>query len=209
MKNNYLYISPSRVDEIIKFLPTDKSFMLIEYGPGSGNTLIEIKDKFPKSMVHGFDIYPIETMNKKIKIDCLDIEDNTNLMRFKKLISKSNYHLFNDVIEHLKDPFKFFDHFQKIINKNSILIISCPNFASIRFLSAWINADFPKTNSGFFDKTHLHWFTKKELEKYFYSQNFEIIGSNFIFSKKNIYKYFQLIWPLRLCSQFQIIIKRL
>ncbi len=208
MKNNYFHISPSRVNEIIKFLPKDISFELIEYGPGSGNTLIDIKNKFPKSRVHGFDIYPTKNLNKKIKIDYLDIEDHTSLLQFKELINNSNFHLFNDVIEHLKDPFKFFDHFLKIISRNSTIIISCPNFASIRFLSAWIKADFPKNNSGFFDKTHLQWFTKKELEKYFFSQNFEILGSSFILSKKNIYKYFQLIWPLRLCSQFQIIVKR-
>ena len=79
------------------------------------------------------------------------------------MINQSDFHLFNDVIEHLSSPYDFLKNFLLLTKVDSLIIISCPNFKSIRFLIAWLAGIFPKEESGFFDKTHLQWFTKKEI----------------------------------------------
>ena len=161
-KNTYVNCSPSRLREFAVFLPKDKPFKFIEYGPASGETLFDILGKFPKANVHGFDINPVKHKNHRVKIDYLNLESNLELQNYKKLINQSDFHLFNDVIEHLSSPYDFLKNFLPLTKIDSLIIISCPNFKSIRFLIAWLAGIFPKEESGFFDKTHLQWFTKKE-----------------------------------------------
>ena len=207
-KNTYENCSPSRLIEFAEYLPKDTPFKFIEYGPASGDTLIDIISKFPKANVYGFDINPVEHKNHRIKIDFLNLESTLELRKYKNLIHKSDFHLFNDVIEHLSSPYGFFNNFLPMIKVNSVIIISCPNFKSIRFLFAWLAGSFPKEESGFFDKTHLQWFTKNEFENFFSVNYFKMKKSGYVFSKKKLFNLIQHLYPSRFCSQFYIIIKK-
>jgi len=206
--NTYENCSPSRLSEFSRYLPKDKSFKFVEYGPASGETLFDILSKFPKANLQGFDINPVKHKNHRIKIDYLNLESNLELQKYKNLINQSDFHLFNDVIEHLSSPYGFLKNFLPLIKVNSLIIISCPNFKSIRFLIAWLTGIFPKEESGFFDKTHLQWFTKKEFENFFLVNSYKMKKSGYIFSKKYLYNFIQHLYPSRFCSQFYIIINK-
>jgi len=209
MKNNhYINNSPSRLNEIEQIIPINEKFFLIEYGPGSGSTLIDLKKKYSNGNVFGFDIAPTKLKEVDIPIFYLNLESHDSLIKYKDIIMQSDFHLFNDVIEHLSKPYDFLEIFVKMIKKKSIIIISCPNFKSIRFLSAWIKGTFPKDNYGYFDKTHLQWFSIDEFVTYFCNKKFNIVKTDYIYSKNKKIRYLQKIYPSRLCSQFQLTIQK-
>ena len=56
-----------------------------------------------------------------------------------------------DVLEHLSEPFHLIEKFETESNKGDILVISAPNFASVRMLLAWAKGFMPKEDIGYFD----------------------------------------------------------
>jgi len=203
--NNYIDISPSRLSEFERFIPKNKNFNLIEFGPGSGKTLLEIKKKYPHSILKGYDKYPYQGQTL-LDINFFDLD--SSLIKIKKNLLKADFLIFNDIIEHLYDPLNFVENLSKFTKSGATVIVSCPNFKSIRFLKAWINGECPKEQSGFFDKTHLHWFNREQLESYFNNHGFMTLDKRYLSSKKLFFNSFQKIMPSRLSSQFQLVFKK-
>jgi hypothetical protein len=206
MNNKYENHSENRIKDFEFILNKNKKFNLIEFGPGSGKTLLSIKKRFKNSYLTGFDLAPVKIKNginnKKFIIN----EDN--ISSIKKDIKSSDYLIFLDVLEHTRDPITFINQMIPIIKKNSYVVISCPNFASIRMLKAWLSGDMPKGNMGYFDETHLQWLSMRQLANIFYKNNFELIKKDYIFSKKIIYLIIQKLFPSRFCSQWILIAKK-
>lgn len=118
-----------------------------------------------------------------------------------------------DTIEHLHSPKNTLSNVYRLLKKNGILIISVPNIVFWWARLQILIGRFPKENRGIFDKTHLHFFTKKTLldlllldNRYkpnsFHTTTFPI---QFIFNKENqslilkfIYNFNYLlskVWP--------------
>jgi 2-polyprenyl-3-methyl-5-hydroxy-6-metoxy-1,4-benzoquinol methylase len=206
MKNKYKNHSENRIKDFEFILDKDNKFNLIEFGPGSGKTLLSIKKRFKKSHLIGFDLSPVKIgngiNNKKFIIN----EDN--ISSISKEIESSEYLIFLDVLEHTRDPFSFINQIIPIIKKNSYVVISCPNFASIRMIKAWLNGNMPKESMGYFDETHLHWLSMNQFANIFARNNFKIIKKGYIFSKKCSLSIVQKLLPSRLCSQWILIVKK-
>ena len=120
---------------------------------------------------------------------------------------KSRLILLLDVLEHLYHPELFLKKFNKNIQPGSQILITVPNAASLRLLIAWFKNDFPREKIGYFDKTHRSWFTKKTLLNMI-SSDFKFNEFGYIYSKKKIIKFFQIILPTRLTSQFFILMTK-
>lgn len=70
-----------------------------------------------------------------------------------------------DVIEHLVDPWKVLRRLHVLVRPGTMLYVSVPN---IQFVKAWgtiVRGDFPAEDGGFWDRTHLHWFTAGSLRR--------------------------------------------
>jgi 2-polyprenyl-3-methyl-5-hydroxy-6-metoxy-1,4-benzoquinol methylase len=206
MNNKYKDHSENRIKDFEFILDKNNKFNLIEFGPGSGKTLLSIKKKFKKSHLIGFDLSPVKIgngiNNKKFIIN----EDK--ISSISKEIKSSDYLIFLDVLEHTKDPFLFISQLVPKIKRNSYVVISCPNFASIRILIAWLKGNMPKESMGYFDETHLHWISMSKLADIFTQNNFDVIKKDYIFSKKIIYSIFQKLFPSRFCSQWILIVRK-
>ena len=209
MKNKYLDISPSRKSLIIKLINKRLSIYdsFIEFGYASGNTLKDIKKDYPKKNYLGIDLdlHPLEDIST-IKKDL----NNFNFSLLNKYFQDKSCYILFDVLEHLNDPWKFLKNLTKEISKESIILISCPNFKSIRFLIAYFKGEIPLNDSGFFDRTHIRWMTSESLIKNTELEltNFKI-KSGYIYSEKIFFKIFQKILPSRFCSQFTLKIIKL
>jgi 2-polyprenyl-3-methyl-5-hydroxy-6-metoxy-1,4-benzoquinol methylase len=206
MNNKYKNHSEDRIKDFEFILDKNNKFNLIEFGPGSGKTLLSIKKRFNKSHLMGFDLSPVKIKNgiknKKFIIN----EDN--ISSIAKDIKSSEYLILLDVLEHTRDPFSFINQIIPIIKKNSYVVISCPNFASIRMLKAWLNGNMPKESMGYFDETHLHWLSVSQFADIFAKNKFELIKKEYIFSKKYGFSIIQKLLPSRLCSQWILIVKK-
>lgn len=77
---------------------------------------------------------------------------------------KFDFIIFGDVLEHLIQPLDVLKAFKTLLKEEGRIIISVPNVAHLElFIQVFIKGTWPKNERGIFDKTHLSWFTKKDI----------------------------------------------
>tara|TARA_R100000149_G_C5827190_1_gene104169 strand:- start:135 stop:794 length:660 start_codon:yes stop_codon:yes gene_type:complete len=112
-----------------------------------------------------FDKQMAQEASKNItKVFCGDL----NNQEFRKTILNTNYTfdyiLFGDILEHLYDPLKVLIELKSILNPNGQIIISLPNIGHVELLiQVFLKGTWPKNERGIFDKTHIRWFTRKDV----------------------------------------------
>lgn len=169
---------------------------IVELGSSTGKTISAISS-VTTSQCYGFDIVPNGSATKNLAFRKVDL--NTDLTHdFFDEFGKSLFFAL-DVVEHLHDPFKLVYEFEQFAKEGSVLILSSPNFASVRILQAWIQGELPKHEYGFFDKTHLHWLTPRNFKSFD-----RLSFAGYIYSEKVLFKAIQVFLPKRLCSQFVV-----
>lgn len=76
-----------------------------------------------------------------------------------------DYIVFGDVLEHLKDPQKILEKYQKFLKPNGRIIISLPNIAFIKIRLGLLFGKFNYTKVEILDETHLRFYTKYSARK--------------------------------------------
>jgi len=71
--------------------------------------------------------------------------------------------LFGDVLEHLKDPLATLRQSVEFLSASGVVVISVPNITHADVKIALMNGQFPYSDSGLLDRTHIHFFTKESL----------------------------------------------
>lgn len=118
-----------------------------------------------------------EASSNNSKVFCGDLNDN----KFRESVLNANYTfdyiLFGDILEHLYDPLKVLNELRTMLKPNGQIIISLPNIGHIElFIQVFIKGTWPKNERGIFDKTHLRWFTRKDVFSLAESANLEVIN---------------------------------
>lgn len=205
MKNRYIEISKSRLSQFEEQIPWEEIKEVIEFGSSYGDTLesIGIKNKI-KNLI-GFDLQ--KPQSSKITFYKEDL-NQINLKKYNKQLKDGDLFLFLDTLEHLLNPIGFINNLASIQKKGSYLVISCPNFKSIRMLFAYIKGQLPKEKYGYFDETHLHWFTEVQLKNILMNNGFKIKKITFIYSKNRLLNFIQKLFPSRLTIQFLIVAEK-
>lgn len=70
-----------------------------------------------------------------------------------------------DVLEHLCDPWKALILLRRSCRVGGRLIVSVPNVQFAKAILTIVRGDFPDDDGGFWDRTHLHWFTLSSLSR--------------------------------------------
>lgn len=117
-----------------------------------------------------------EASSYNTKVFCGDLNDG----KFRASVLNTNYLfdyiLFGDILEHLYDPSKVLDELKSMLKTNGQIIISLPNIGHIElFIQVFIKGTWPKNERGIFDKTHLRWFTRKDVFSLVELANLEVI----------------------------------
>jgi len=205
MNNRYSDISISRLSQFQDLIQWNNTNQVIEFGSSYGDTLEEIRVNKKVKNVIGFDLQ--KPRSKNISFFNEDL-NQINFKKYSKLIKKTDLFLFMDVLEHLLNPVYFLKYLAAMQKKGSYLVISCPNFKSIRMLFAYIKGQLPKEKYGYFDETHLHWFTEKQLTRILTKNSYKVEKISFIYSKNKILALIQKLIPSRLTIQFMIVAKK-
>ena len=205
MKNRYIKISKSRLSQFEGHIDWEKINHVIEFGSSYGDTLEDIGIKKEIKNLIGFDLQKPES--KKIRFFKEDL-NHISLKKYSKEFQNGDLLLFLDTLEHLQNPIGFLNNLCSFQKKGSFLVISCPNFKSIRMLLAYIKGQLPKEKYGYFDETHLHWFTEAQLKNILQDLGYKIKKIKFIYSKNKLLRLVQKIFPSRLTIQFLIVAEK-
>ncbi|AFL81692.1 Methionine biosynthesis protein MetW [Aequorivita sublithincola DSM 14238] len=110
------------------------------------------------------------------KVFCGDLNDASFIESILNSNNSFDYIIFGDILEHLFDPLKVLAELKSMLKPHGTIIISVPNIGHIElFIQIFIKGTWPKNERGIFDKTHLRWFTRKDVFSLAGSANLEVI----------------------------------
>ena len=78
-----------------------------------------------------------------------------------ELTGTFDYILYGDVLEHLRDPLRVLRAFNRVLQRDGVVIISVPNVANIYVRLQLMMGRFEPADRGILDRTHLHFYTRK------------------------------------------------
>ena len=83
--------------------------------------------------------------------------------------------VFNDVLEHLINPYKILSSYKSLLASNGQVIASIPNILHYHeFLNILFQKDWQYQEAGILDKTHLRFFTKKSILRMFEETGYQV-----------------------------------
>ena len=173
--------------EMIDFLPKTAKTVL-DIGCGEGGFAAYIKDKF-KIEAWGVEMTPEPAAIAESRLDKVLIgECETRIKDLPDNHFDAIY--FNDVLEHLVDPYKVLEAIKPKLTINGVIISSIPNVRYFRVLKMLVmNKDWEYQKDGVMDKTHLRFFTSKSIQKMYKDLGFKIQSHKGINKTKSIKPY--------------------
>ena len=173
--------------EMLKYLPLDAK-TVIDIGCGDGSFAAVIKER-TNAEVWGIEYMTDEALRAEKVIDkvysgpCEDHLDQLPKHYFDVVY-------FNDVLEHLVDPYIVLEKIKVHLKPGGIIISSIPN---IRYHNALIkllfNKEWEYKESGVMDKTHLRFFTGKSILKMYERLDYKVQVHEGINKSKSLKPY--------------------
>lgn len=160
--------------------PWNKAFDLIKTGSlvldvgcSSGN-FGEALIKYKKCIVDGIEPDKDDSISAAKKLRRVSTKFVEDALKTDLNEEKYDAIVFLDVIEHLYNPVSTLRSLKKNLKPNGIVVFSIPNMAHISVRLMLLKGDFEYANTGLLDNTHLHFYTKKEIERLFAEAGFMI-----------------------------------
>ena len=142
---------------------------VLDVGCATGTNGSYLLDKQIATCVVGveFDEFMSKKASEKYdKVFTGDLNSNLFVQSIISQDTKFDYIIFGDILEHLISPLDVLKSFKGLLKDTGSVIISVPNIAHIElFIQVFIKGTWPKNKRGIFDKTHLRWFTKKDIKQ--------------------------------------------
>ncbi len=168
--NKYLKDQPNDAwFKIFQFIKPNST--ILDIGCSSGKLGAALK-KEKKVHVIGVDIDKddVELAKKNL--------DDASLLNIEKddpsHLGKFDYIIMADVIEHLVDPVGALKKVTELLNKNGKLVFSIPNMANVTTRIELLKGKFEYKDFGLLDRTHLHFYDHKEVNRVFDAAGFVV-----------------------------------
>lgn len=161
---NYFNLIPNRfLAECIQE-EADKAFKVLEIGCDLGANLFGIRSDYPKCEIYGLEINEAAVRIAKYiaNVKCGNIDELQ--IPFQE---KFDYIIFGDVLEHLRHPEEVVMLCRDMLKENGYIIASIPNVMHISVMEELIDGRFHYCDMGLLDRTHIHFFTYREIVELF------------------------------------------
>lgn len=156
---------------------SDKSKVL-DIGCSSGNFGVELIKK-KKCLVDGIELDKEDFNLAKTKLRNV-YNLNVEIDDLGIINEKYDYIYFGDVIEHLVQPSKTLKRVKQLLKNDGRVVFSIPNMAFIAIRLELLMGEFEYTETGILDKTHLHFYTLKEVERTFSEADYTLDILDFV-----------------------------
>jgi 2-polyprenyl-3-methyl-5-hydroxy-6-metoxy-1,4-benzoquinol methylase len=167
-----VYFSDVRWD-IIQFVPNG-SHKILDVGCGAGNTLIKLKELGKANEVVGIEIDEKAIQGVPDTLDKLHVGD-AETIDLPYTDKYFDYILFADALEHFINPWRALHKYKSLLKDGGYIIASVPNIKNYYILKRLIFHDeFRYSDWGTLDRSHLRFFTKKEIIKLLKDENLEV-----------------------------------
>lgn len=173
---NYFNSSPNPV--LMEMLKADRKqeLFILEIGCDCGANLLEIGNRYPNARLYG-----VEINEEAAKIAGHIAEVRIGNIEEKKLSFegiKFDYILFGDVLEHLRDPAATLRYCKGFLREEGKIVACIPNLMHYSVMRELLNGNFTYSDIGLLDRTHIHFFTFKEIVRMFTQEGYgmETVG---------------------------------
>lgn len=85
-----------------------------------------------------------------------------------------------DVLEHLYDPWTTLSAMKTILNKDGYIVVSLPHIGHNAIISCLLGGNFEYQEWGLLDKTHIRFFSIKNIQKLFAEAGLKIVEAGFV-----------------------------
>jgi 2-polyprenyl-3-methyl-5-hydroxy-6-metoxy-1,4-benzoquinol methylase len=173
--------------EMIQFLPS-KPKTIIDIGCGNGAFAEALKVK-TKAETWGIEYMDREAKIAEKRLDKVfsgPCEDYLNVLPDKYFDAI----FFNDVLEHLVDPYAVLDKIKHKLTDNGVVISSIPNVRYHKtFIRTVIHKDWRYEDYGTMDRTHLRFFTGKSIRAMYEDLGYTVLLNKGLNKSKSIKPY--------------------
>jgi len=183
MSKNELYLEKDKTYfsyirwDIINQVP-EGNHRILDVGCGAGATLLKLKELGKASEIFGIEINEDIAGKLSPLLNGIIIGDIESIkLPFNE--KYFDYILFGDILEHLINPDKILNQYKELLKDDGFIIATIPNIKHFNILLRLIILDeFKYVDEGILDKSHLRFFTKKEIENLFMRNKFKIVEIN-------------------------------
>ena len=159
-------------NDIVSIIPDD-AIDILEIGCASGMTGSELKKK-AGIFVAGVELNSRAAAEARKVLDDV-IEGNIEFLDLPYKDKSFDCILFADVLEHLVDPLAVLKKTRKFLRSDGTVIASLPNVQYLGLIHHLIEGNWTYQDEGILDRTHLRFFTYREMEKLFNDAGYEIM----------------------------------
>ncbi len=160
--------------EMLAYLPETVKKVL-DVGCSNGAFGAEIK------RISGSEVWGIEPMERfgllaKEKLDTVFISSVESAIQ---QLPEGHFDViyFNDVLEHLLDPYSVLEKMKSKLSPNGKVISSIPNIRYFRtFFKILFNGEWDYTDEGILDRTHVRFFTQKSIRKMYENAGYQVLS---------------------------------
>ena len=151
---------------------------VLEIGCACGATLREIGAQNPSARLYGVELNEkaAEIAAPYATILSMDVER----LDPSQVAERFDYIVMGDVIEHLQNPWKAIENMRELLAPGGEVIASIPNVGHISNLYEVLSGNWTYKSMGLLDRTHLRFFTKKEIIKLFQEAQFDIQDMRYV-----------------------------
>lgn len=158
-KKDFTYYQVER-NEMLRYIPQE-SRTILDVGCGCGN-FSQLLKKTRLVEVWGVELNENAAAVAASKLDhviCAAFDSCLNLP-----IQSFDCIIFNDVLEHMVDPFTALLYAKKLLREGGVVVSSIPNIRY--FVTMWdllVHKNWRYADSGILDRTHLRFFTRRSI----------------------------------------------
>lgn len=168
-----LYFEAPRPD-LLALVPM-QARVVLDVGCGTGRLGLELK-RTQDCTVYGVELDPNAAQRARESLDQVwegDIEELAE--KGLDLPAKSvDAIVFGDILEHLRDPAKLLRNLRELLTDDGVIVASIPNVMHHTVLASLLAGNWTYEPEGILDRTHLRFFTRREIEKLFYRAGFRV-----------------------------------